>query len=82
MRVFVDAQLRIRKGGWAAYDICTGLTGHGVDKEGSLDSLQRAVLAWCVGLNKAGYLEAALSSKAFQVDRHGDGLVVVVRQST
>ena len=81
MKVFVDAQIRNRKGGWAAYDIHTGLTGHGIDKEGSLDSLQKAVYAWCVGLNKAGYLETALSSKALQVDRDGNGLVVVVKES-
>ncbi len=81
MKVFVDAQIRTRKSGWAAHDIRTGLTGHGIDKEGSLDSLQKAVSAWCVGLNKAGYLEVALSRKAFQVDRDGDGLVVVVRES-
>lgn len=81
MKVFVDAQLRNRKGGWAAHDIRTGLTGHGIDKESSLDSLQRAVSAWCAGLSKAGYLETALSNKALQVDRDGDGFMVVVRQS-
>ena len=80
MKVFVEALVRSRKGGWAAYDMYTGLTGHGIDKEGSLDSLQKAVSAWCIGLNKAGYLEVALSNMEFQVDRDGDGLVIVVRE--
>ena len=81
MKIFVEAQVRNRKGGWSAHDIHTGLTGHGIDRESSLDSLQKAIAAWCIGLSKAGYLEAALSKRALQVDREGDGLVVVVKQS-
>ena len=79
MRVYISAHLRSRMGGWAAHDTCLGLTGHGIDKESALDSLQRAVSAWCAGLNRSGYLETALSRKKLDVDRNGDGIVVIVR---
>ena len=81
MRVFVDAKLRSRKNGWAAHDMCTGLAGHGIDRDSALDSLQRAVSAWCAGLLKVGYLEAAILERALRVDRDGDGIVVIVRST-
>ena len=79
MKVFIEAQVKDWRFGCAAYDHRTGLTGYGIDEESALDSLQRAVAAWCNGLSQIGFLETSLTKKSIPVEPAGEGIIVVVK---
>jgi hypothetical protein len=71
MKISFDVQLREGKSGVEARNAAIRLTGHGIRQEDAVESLKRGILAWCLGLRKAGILENVLERKGIVF--HADG---------
>jgi hypothetical protein len=78
MRVIVGATLRPIKAGIEARSPLLQLVGHGSDSGTAVESLTRAVRAWCSGLQRRGELEAALRRSGVRWEPIGAELEVEV----
>jgi hypothetical protein len=72
MRVVIPARIAPRRGGLVAWAESVELTGHGYDETSAIQSLQRAVRAWCVGLSAAGELERCLARRGIEYQEGGE----------
>lgn len=78
MKISFDVQLREGRSGVEARNVILGLTGHGIKQDAAVESLQRGILAWCLGLRKAGILENVLERKGITFHRDGNSIDIEI----
>lgn len=79
MKVFADAELCPIKAGVEARIASVRLAGHGYDSDMAIDSLRRAMMAWCRGLARLGELERALRARGLTWEADGDAVELELR---